>query len=359
VQNDILKEFVARGTYVFPVEPSLRLVTDVFDFCARELPRWNSISISGYHMREAGCTAAQEIAFTLANGLEYVQRAVERGLEVERFAPRLSFFFASHNDLFEEVAKFRAARRLWAQLMRERYNASDRACHLRFHTQTGGSTLTAQQPHNNVVRVAVQALAAILGGTQSLHTNAFDEALALPTADSARLALRTQQLLAHESGAAATADPLAGSYYVETITAQLEAKAGAYLDEIAERGGAAASLDFVTDEIQRSAYAYQLAIEEGERVVVGVNRYREEESESRIEQPSFPELEARQRQRLEAERERRDAAAVRATLERLSDAAAGSTNLMPLIVDAVKARATLGEISDALRAVWGEYRSGS
>jgi methylmalonyl-CoA mutase N-terminal domain/subunit len=301
-------------------------------------------------MREAGCTAAQEIAFTLANGLEYVQRAVDRGLEVERFAPRLSFFFASHNDLFEEVAKFRAARRLWARLIRQRYEASDRACHLRFHTQTGGSTLTAQQPDNNVVRVTVQALAAILGGTQSLHTNAFDEALALPTTDSARLALRTQQVLAHESGAAATADPLAGSYYVETITAQIE---------IAERGGAAASLDFMVDEIQRSAYAYQLAIEKGERVVVGVNRYPEAESGSRIEQPSFPELEARQRERLEGARDRRDAAAVRESLDRLSVVAMGSDNLMPHIVDAVKARSTLGEISDALRGVWGEYRSTS
>ncbi|NIR43151.1 MAG: methylmalonyl-CoA mutase [Gemmatimonadetes bacterium] len=359
VQNDILKEFIARGTYVFPVEPSLRLVTDVFDFCASELPRWNSISISGYHMREAGCTAAQEIAFTLANGLEYVQRAVDRGLEVERFAPRLSFFFASHNDLFEEVAKFRAARRLWARLMRDRYGASDRACQLRFHTQTGGSTLTAQQPQNNVVRVTVQALAAVLGGTQSLHTNAFDEALALPTADSARLALRTQQILAHESGVAATADPLAGSYYIETITAQIENKARTYLNEIADRGGAAASLDFMVDEIQRSAYAYQLAIENEERVVVGVNRYREDESESRIEQPSFPELEARQRQGLDAERRRRDAGAVQGALKRLAEAASGPDNLMPYIVDAVKARATLGEISDALREVWGEYRAAS
>jgi methylmalonyl-CoA mutase N-terminal domain/subunit len=253
VQNDILKEFVARGTYIFPVEPSLRLVTDLFDFCARELPRWNSISISGYHMREAGCTAAQEIAFTLANGLEYVERALDRGLELERFAPRLSFFFAAHNDLFEEVAKFRAARRLWARLMRDRHGASDRACHLRFHTQTGGSTLTAQQPHNNVVRVAVQALAAVLGGTQSLHTNSFDEALALPTADAARLALRTQQILAHESGAASTADPLAGSYYVERLTAQLEEKAREYLAQVEERGGAADALEFMVDEIQRAA----------------------------------------------------------------------------------------------------------
>jgi methylmalonyl-CoA mutase N-terminal domain/subunit len=359
VQNDILKEFVARGTYIFPVEPSLRLVTDIFDFCGRELPRWNSISISGYHMREAGCTAAQEVAFTLANGLEYVERAAERGLEFESFAPRLSFFFASHNDLFEEVAKFRAARRLWAQLLRQRYNASDRACHLRFHTQTGGSTLTAQQPDNNVVRVAVQALAAVLGGTQSLHTNAFDEALALPTAESARLALRTQQVLAHESGAAATADPLAGSYYVETLTAQLEKKAREYLVEIEERGGAAAALGYVGDEIQRAAYAYQLEIESGQRVVVGVNEYLDDESEARIEQPAFPELEARQRSRLEESRRRRDDGAVERALAALAGAAAGSDNLLPHMVDAVKVRATLGEISDALRGLWGEYRAAS
>jgi methylmalonyl-CoA mutase N-terminal domain/subunit len=357
VQNDILKEFVARGTYIFPVEPSLRLVTDLFDFCARELPRWNSISISGYHMREAGCTAAQEIAFTLANGLEYVERALDRGLELERFAPRLSFFFAAHNDLFEEVAKFRAARRLWARLMRDRHGASDRACHLRFHTQTGGSTLTAQQPHNNVVRVAVQALAAVLGGTQSLHTNSFDEALALPTADAARLALRTQQILAHESGAASTADPLAGSYYVERLTAQLEEKAREYLAQVEERGGAADALEFMVDEIQRAAYAYQLEIESGERAVVGVNRYVEEEREPRIEQPAFPELEARQRERLQAARQARDGAAVRETLDRLAQAAAGTDNLMPCVVEAVKARASLGEISDVLRRLWGEYRT--
>jgi methylmalonyl-CoA mutase N-terminal domain/subunit len=359
VQNDILKEFVARGTYVYPVEPSLRLVTDIFDFCARELPRWNSISISGYHMREAGCTAAQEIAFTLANGLEYVERAIGCGLEVESFAPRLSFFFASHNDLFEEVAKFRAARRLWAQLMRERYEASDRACHLRFHTQTGGSTLTAQQPHNNIVRVAVQALASVLGGTQSLHTNAYDEALALPTSQSARLALRTQQLIAHESGATNTADPLAGSFYVETLTAQLEGKAREYLSEIGERGGAAASLGYVGDEIQRAAYAYQLEIESGDRVVVGVNEYQEEEEEPRIEQPAFPELEARQRDRLSACRSARDAGAVSQTLTALGEAATGTDNLVLYMVEAVKARATLGEISDALRRVWGEYRATS
>jgi methylmalonyl-CoA mutase N-terminal domain/subunit len=357
VQNDVLKEFIARGTYIYPVEPSLRLVTDIFDFCARELPRWNSISISGYHMREAGCTAAQEIAFTIANGLEYVERAITRGLNVEDFAPRLSFFFAAHNDLFEEVAKFRAARRLWASLMRERYAATDRACLLRFHTQTGGSTLTAQQPLNNVVRVAVQALAAVLGGTQSLHTNAYDEALALPTAQSAKLALRTQQVLANESGATSTADPLAGSYYVETLTAQLEDGARDYLKEIAERGGAASSISYVVDEIQRAAYAHQLEIERGDRLVVGVNDYREEEAEPRIDQPAFPELEQRQRTRLEVIRAQRSARDVRRVLSALSKAAAGSENLMPLIVEAVALRATLGEISDVLRQVWGEYRA--
>jgi len=359
VQNDILKEFIARGTYIYPVEPSLRLVTDIFDYCARELPRWNSISISGYHMREAGCTAAQEIAFTLANGLEYVERALARGLQIEDFAPRLSFFFNSHSDLFEEVAKFRAARRLWATLLRVRYNASDRACLLRFHTQTAGSTLTAQQPLNNVVRVTVQALAAVLGGTQSLHTNAYDEALALPTADSAKLALRTQQVIAHESGAAVTADPLAGSYYVETLTAQLEERARGYLEEVAERGGAAGSIGFMEDAIQKAAYAFQLEIESDERVVVGVNEYQEEEAEVRIEQPAFPELEAQQRARLAEVRRSRDEAAVRGALKRLSEMAQGDENLLPPIVEAVKARATLGEISDAFRALWGEYRAAS
>jgi methylmalonyl-CoA mutase N-terminal domain/subunit len=359
VQNDILKEFIARGTYIYPVEPSLRLVTDIFDFCARELPRWNSISISGYHMREAGCTAVQEIAFTLADGLEYVERAVGRGLNVEDFGPRLSFFFAAHNDLFEEVAKFRAARRLWALLMRERYGASNRACLLRFHTQTGGSTLTAQQPANNVVRVAMQALAAVLGGTQSLHTNAFDEALALPTADSAKLALRTQQILANESGAASTADPLAGSYYVETLTTQLEAEARTYLREIEGRGGAARSISYIVDEIQRAAYAYQLEIERGDRVVVGVNDYREEEAEPRIEGPAFPELEKQQRERLARLRSDRKQGDVERLLAGLSKAASGTENLLPHMVEAVKARATLGEISESLRQAWGEYRTAS
>jgi methylmalonyl-CoA mutase N-terminal domain/subunit len=356
VQNDILKEYIARGTYIYPVEPSLRLVTDIFAFCAREVPRWNTISISGYHIREAGSTAAQEIAFTFANALEYVERAIAAGLPVESFAPRLSFFFASHNDLFEEVAKFRAARRIWARLMRERFNGSDEACRLRFHTQTGGVTLTAQQPLNNVARVTVQALAAVLGGTQSLHTNAYDEALALPTEESARLALRTQQILAHESGVTETIDPLGGSYYVEALTDAVEAKALEYLEQVEEIGGAARAVPYFQDEIQRAAYQHQLAIESGERIVVGVNAY-EGGEEMRIEQPDFPALEAAQKVALAAVRERRDDDAVRRTLAAVREAARGTENLMPPIIEAVKALATLGEISDVLREEWGEYRA--
>lgn len=356
VQNDILKEYIARGTYIYPVEPSLRLITDIFAFCAQEVPRWNTISISGYHIREAGATAAQEIAFTFANALEYVERARAAGLAIDQFAPRLSFFFAAHNDLFEEVAKFRAARRLWARLMRERYGASDESCRLRFHTQTGGVTLTAQQPLNNVVRVTVQALAAILGGTQSLHTNAYDEALALPTEESARLALRTQQILATESGVTETVDPLGGSYYVEALTDALEAKAREYLKKVEELGGAARAIPFFQEEIHRSAYEHQLAIERGERLIVGVNVYRTEEGPPRIEQPDFPALEARQKQKLAEVRRRRDEAAVRRALEAVGEAARGTGNLMPPLIEAVKAMATLGEISDVLRAEWGVYR---
>src|SRR5262245_23348160 len=275
VQNDVLKEYIARGTYIYPVEPSLRLVTDIFAFCAEEVPRWNTISISGYHMREAGATAPQEIAFTFANALEYVGRAVQRGLAFEQFAPRLSFFFAAHSNLFEEVAKFRAARRLWARLMRERYHASDEASRLRFHTQTGGVTLTAQQPLNNVVDVALQALAAVLGGTQSLHTNSFDEALALPTQEAAKLALRTQQVIAEETGVADTVDPMGGSYFLESLTDTLEQKAFEYLRSVEELGGAAEAIGFIQDQIQRAAYQYQMQVESGERGVVGVNLNRE------------------------------------------------------------------------------------
>jgi methylmalonyl-CoA mutase N-terminal domain/subunit len=356
VQNDVLKEYIARGTYIYPVEPSLRLVTDTFAFCADDLPRWNPISISGYHIREAGSTAVQEIAFTFSNALEYVTRARTVGLDLDRFAPRLSFFFAAHNQLFEEVAKFRAARRLWARLMRERFGAADDACRLRFHTQTGGVTLTAQQPLNNVVRVTIQALSAVLGGTQSLHTNSYDEALALPTEESVRLALRTQQLLATESGVTETIDPLGGSWFVESLTTRLEADALALIARVDERGGAARSIDFFQDEIHRAAYAHQRAIEADEIGVVGVNRYRTEDEPVRIEAAEFGALESRQRERLADLRARRDAALVARSLDGVRDAARNTTNLMPLLIEAVRAGATLGEISDVLRAEWGVFR---
>ena len=356
VQNDVLKEYIARGTYIYPVEPSLRLVTDTFAFCADDLPRWNPISISGYHIREAGSTAVQEIAFTFSNALEYVARARAVGLDLDRFAPRLSFFFAAHNQLFEEVAKFRAARRLWARLMRERFGAADDACRLRFHTQTGGVTLTAQQPLNNVVRVTIQALSAVLGGTQSLHTNSYDEALALPTEESVRLALRTQQLLATESGVTETIDPLGGSWFVESLTTRLEADALALIARVDERGGAARSIDFFQDEIHRAAYAHQRAIEADEIGVVGVNRYRTEDEPVRIETAEFGALESRQRERLADLRARRDAVLVARSLDGVRDAARNTTNLMPLLIEAVRAGATLGEISDVLRAEWGVFR---
>ncbi|MDH3290096.1 MAG: methylmalonyl-CoA mutase family protein [Gemmatimonadota bacterium] len=358
VQNDVLKEYVARGTYIFPVEPSLRLVTDVFRFVAESQMSFNPISISGYHMREAGATAVQEIGFTFANALEYLDRAVAVGLEIEDIAPRVSFFFAAHNDLFEEVAKFRAARRLWARLMRERYRASDRSCHLRFHTQTGGSTLTAQQPFNNVVRVTVQALAAILGGTQSLHTNSYDEALSLPSADAARLALRTQQILAHESGPAQTVDPLGGSHYVESLTDGLEAEARALLDEIDDMGGAARAIEtgFLQDAIARSAYEYQRSLERGEVLVVGVNEYTEDESPPALVEPDYTALAGEQIVRVAEARSLRTAGAHAAALQALAQAASGPGSLMPVMVEAVRARATVGEISDTLRHSWGTFR---
>jgi methylmalonyl-CoA mutase, N-terminal domain len=356
IQNDVLKEYIARGTYIYPVEPSLRLITDTFAFCADEVPRWNPISISGYHIREAGSTAVQEIAFTFANALEYVERARSAGLDLERFAPRLSFFFAAHNQLFEEVAKFRAARRLWARLMRERYAASDESCRLRFHTQTGGVTLTAQQPLNNVVRVTVQALAAILGGTQSLHTNAYDEALALPTEDSARLALRTQQVLATESGVADSIDPLGGSWFVESLTDRIEAEALALIRKVDEMGGAARAISFFQDEIHRAAYDHQRGVESDAIGVVGVNRYRVEEPSPRIPAPDYSGLEARQCAALAAVRGRRDAAAVQAALDEIRRAALLGDNLLPHMVDAVRRMATLGEISDVLRDEWGQFR---
>jgi methylmalonyl-CoA mutase N-terminal domain/subunit len=356
IQNDILKEYIARGTYIFPVEPSLRLITDVFAFCGREVPRWNTISISGYHIREAGSTAAQEIAFTFANALEYADRAVAAGLDIDAFGARLSFFFAAHNDLFEEVAKFRAARRLWARLVRERYGGSDRAGRLRFHTQTGGVTLQAQQPLVNVARVTVQALAAVLGGTQSLHTNAYDEALALPTEASATLALRTQQVLAHESGVGDTVDPLGGSYYVEALTDELERRALEYLARVEDLGGAARAIGFFQQEIERAAYEHQMAVESGERTIVGVNAFVEEDAGPRVPAPDFAALEGRQTERLAASRSARDTDGVTSALAAIRDTARGDDNLMPPIIAAVKAGATVGEISDELRAVWGVYR---
>jgi methylmalonyl-CoA mutase N-terminal domain/subunit len=335
------------------VDPSLRLVTDVMAFSARELPRWNPISISGYHVREAGATAPQELAFTFANGLEYVARALAAGLALPDFAPRLSFFFAAHNDFFEEVAKFRAARRLWARLLKERYDAPDEACRLRFHAQTGGSTLTAQQPRNNVARVTLQALSAVLGGTQSLHTNGYDEALALPSEEAARVALRTQQILAAESGVTRTVDPLAGSWFVEALTDEVERRARSHLERIDELGGAAHALDHMQEEVHRSAYRFQLEVESGTRTIVGVNAFRQDEHDAFPPPPDYGELEARQRARLAAHREARNAARVAKALERVRDTARSGENLVPPMIDAVKADATLGEISDTLRALWG------
>ncbi|HTK42400.1 MAG TPA: methylmalonyl-CoA mutase family protein [Gemmatimonadales bacterium] len=359
VQNDVLKEYVARGTYIYPAQPSLRLVADIFRFVADERMSFNPISISGYHMREAGATAVQEVGFTLANALEYVKVAVAAGLDVNAFGPRLSFFFASHNDLFEEAAKFRAARRLWARLARERFGADDATCRLRFHTQTGGVTLQAQQPMNNIVRVAYQALAAVLGGTQSLHTNGYDEALALPTEESATLALRTQQVLGYESGVASVVDPLAGSWYVEATTDRIEREALALVQEVDGLGGAAAAIErgFFQDAIARSAYALQQAQESGRATVVGVNRFTDDSAAPPIAAPNFPELEARQRARLAAVKAARDRVAVDRALAAVRQAAGGTQPLMPPIIEAVRARATLGEISDALRQAWGVYRS--
>ena len=360
IQNDILKEYIARGTYIFPPKPSMRLITDVFRFCAAEVPKWNTISISGYHIREAGATAAQELAFTLADGIAYVQAAVDAGLDVDTFGPQLSFFFNAHNNFFEEVAKFRAARRMWARIMRDRFGARNpKAWRLRFHTQTGGSTLTAQQPENNIVRVALQALAAVLGGTQSLHTNSMDEALWLPTEKSVRIALRTQQIIAYESGVADTIDPLAGSYYVEYLTDELQQRAEALIAKIDAMGGALAAIErgYVQNEIQESAYRYQQAIERREQIVVGVNAFQIEEDRGEMERLSVdPAIEEGQRQRLAALRARRDQAAVAEILTRIERAARGDENLMPLFIEAVERYATLGEITGVLRHVWGEYR---
>jgi methylmalonyl-CoA mutase N-terminal domain/subunit len=359
IQNDILKEYVARGTYIFPPAPSMRLITDIFAYCAEFVPNWNTISISGYHIREAGSTASQEVAFTLADGIAYVEAAVKVGLDVDDFGPRLSFFFNAHNDLFEEVAKFRAARRLWAHIMRERFGAKNpKSWMLRFHTQTGGSTLTAQQPDNNVVRVTLQALAAVLGGTQSLHTNSRDEALALPTQDSVRIALRTQQIVAYESGAAETVDPLAGSYYVENLTNRVETEALAYIRRIDELGGAVKAIEegYVQREIQDAAYAYQKQVESGDRVVVGLNKFQAAEGKPQGLLKVDPTVGERQAAALCALRARRDSARVKAALRDIDASARGSVNLMPPILEAVRAYATLGEICDAMRAVFGEHR---
>ncbi|HEX8557241.1 MAG TPA: methylmalonyl-CoA mutase family protein [Pyrinomonadaceae bacterium] len=360
VQNDILKEYIARGTYIYPPAPSLRLVTDTFAFCAAEVPNWNTISISGYHIREAGSTAVQEVAFTLADAVAYVEAALAAGLKVDDFAPRLSFFFNAHNNLLEEVAKFRAARRLWARLMRDRFHARDpRSQMLRFHTQTAGSTLQAQQPEVNVVRVAIQALAAVLGGTQSLHTNAMDEALALPTEQSVRLAVRTQQVVAHESGVADTVDPLAGSYAVESLTTEIERRALDYIGKIDAMGGMLRAVEsgYVQREIQEAAYQYQRAVETDEAVVVGVNRFRSEGDETPV--PTLridPATERAQVERVRALRLRRDPERTEAALALLEDAARGSDNLLPRILQCVESLATVGEISHRLRGVWGEYR---
>jgi methylmalonyl-CoA mutase, N-terminal domain len=359
-QNDILKEYIARGTWIYPPRPSMRLVTDIFEFCSKELPRWNTISISGYHMREAGASAAQELAFTLADAIAYCEAAVARGLAIDDFAPRLSFFFAAWSELFEEVGKFRAARRMWARIVRDRFGAtSERSMACRFHVQTAGSSLTAQSIDNNVVRTTVQALSAVLGGAQSLHTNARDEALALPTEESARLALRTQQILANESGVTETPDPLAGSYYVESLTTQLEAAAQDYLDEIDAMGGTLAAIEggFQQRQIQESAYRVQAAIERGDQVVVGVNKFRDDAAHVAPPiQKIDPEGERRQIERVRRVRAERDAAAWEASLRRLEDYARGEDNLLPALIEAVEAYATVGEISDRLRAAWGEHR---
>ena len=355
LQNDILKEYIARGTYIYPVEESLRLTTDIISFCREELPNWNPISISGYHIREAGATAPQELAFTLANGLEYIARAVEAGLDINAFAPRLSFFFAAHNDLFEEVAKFRAARRLWATLLRQNYEASDNSCRLRFHTQTGGSTLSAQQALNNIIRVTIQALSATLGGSQSLHTNGYDEALALPTKEAAKLALRTQQIIASESGITRTVDPLGGSYYVEALTDQIESAAVNYLDTIEELGGASKAIEYMVQEIQTAAYKVQLDVESGQREIVGVNVHAEEDEALSIEKPAYEVLEQEQIARLKAHKERRIDGTIREELEGVRSTARGNANLMPRLISSVKAGVTLGELSDVLRSEWGAY----
>jgi methylmalonyl-CoA mutase N-terminal domain/subunit len=359
VQNDILKEYAARGTYVYPPRESMRIITDLFAYCGERMPRWNTISISGYHMREAGCTAAQEIAFTLADGIAYVQAAMDAGLSLDGFAPRLSFFFACHMNFFEEIAKFRAARRMWATIMTERFGAKDaKSTMLRFHTQTGGATLTAQQPENNIARTTFEALSAVLGGTQSLHTNGYDEALALPTERSAKIALRTQQIIGYETGVAAVADPAGGSYFVEALTDELERLATTYIERIDAMGGAVAAIEagFYQDEIHEAAFRIQRGIEDGSRVIVGVNRFQEPE-DARVDLQRIDQAEtAKQIERTKALRASRDRKAVDASLVVVRKTAAGNANLLPPMKEALRARATLGEVSDVLREVFGEYR---
>jgi len=358
VQNDILKEYIARGNYIFPPRPSMRLTTDLFAYCAERIPSWNTISISGYHIREAGSTAAQELAFTVANGIAYCTAAVDAGQSPDSFGARLSFFFNAHNDFFQEVAKFRAARRLWARVMRERFGATNpKALALRFHAQTGGSTLTAQQPENNIVRVAIQALSAIAGGAQSLHTNSFDEALALPSQRAATIALRTQQILQNEAGTTDTADPLGGSYYVEALTDELERKAWELIEQIDELGGAVAAVEqgFVQGEIENAAFKWQQQVEEGERVIVGVNTYAAEEEQPIELQAIDPAAEQRQLERTAKTRAGRNAAEAEAALDRVRDAARGTENMLPPMRDALRAHCTIGEICGALRTEWGEY----
>jgi methylmalonyl-CoA mutase N-terminal domain/subunit len=360
VQNDILKEYIARGTYIYPPAQAMRIITDVFAFANEHIPEWNTISISGYHMREAGCTAVQEVAFTLANAIAYVEAAIHAGLDVDRFAPRLSFFLNAHNNFLEEIAKYRAIRRMWARIMKDRFHArSQRSMMLRFHTQTAGSTLTAQQPENNIVRTAVQAMAAVLGGTQSLHTNSFDEALGLPTEEAARIALRTQQIIAYETGAPNTIDPLAGSYYIESLTNEIEQRATAYLEKIDAMGGTLRAIEtgYIQQEIQNAAYDFQQAVDHLENVVVGVNRFQTEGHDKAIPiQRIDEELERRQVERLRALRARRDQAAWESSLRKIEEAARSGENLMPHIITAVESYATVGEISDALRRVFGEYK---
>ncbi|MGH2530142.1 MAG: acyl-CoA mutase large subunit family protein [Actinomycetota bacterium] len=359
VQNDLLKEYAARGTYIYPPKPSMRLITDLFAYCRDRIPRWNTISVSGYHMREAGATAVQEVAFTLANAIAYVQAALDAGLAVDDFAPRLSFFFACHMNLFEEIAKFRAARRMWARIMTERFGAKDpRSAMLRFHTQTGGATLTAQQPENNIVRTTLEGLAAVLGGTQSLHTNSFDEALALPTENAVKIALRTQQIIGHESGVPATVDPVAGSYLVESLTNEIEERANRYVDKIEGMGGAVAAIEagFYQDEIHDAAFRIQQGIETGERVVVGVNRFQDPDGRIVEIQRLAEEDMAKQVQRVHELRANREAAPVERALAAVEDAARGTDNVLYPMKDALRVRATLGEVSDVLRGVFGEYR---